>query len=50
METKELDVGGISCSNCAQHIEKEVGQLKGVQTVQVSLMTNSMKVTLMKQK
>jgi copper chaperone CopZ len=29
METKELDVGGMSCSNCALHIEKQVGQLKG---------------------
>lgn len=37
-------VSGMSCENCSAHVEKAVKSLSGIQSVQVSLETNSMVV------
>ncbi|RAL20595.1 copper resistance protein CopZ [Lujinxingia litoralis] len=34
---KTLHVKGMSCGNCAKHVEKAVGALEGVETVAVVL-------------
>ncbi|TXD33808.1 heavy-metal-associated domain-containing protein [Lujinxingia vulgaris] len=34
---KTLHVKGMSCGNCARHVEKAVGELDGVETVAVTL-------------
>ena len=34
---KTLHVKGMSCGNCAKHVEKAVGALEGVETVAVTL-------------
>ncbi|MDD4922440.1 MAG: heavy metal translocating P-type ATPase [Bacteroidales bacterium] len=45
MENKKFDVVGMTCASCVAHVEKSVGKLDGVETVNVQLMTNSMVVT-----
>ena len=42
---QKFDVSGMTCSACSAHVEKAVRKLDGVETVTVSLMTNSMTVT-----
>ena len=37
VETLQLKIGGISCSFCANSIEKAVGRQKGVNEVHVSI-------------
>ena len=39
-----FDVKGMSCAACSAHVEKSVRNLPGVQSVAVSLLTNSMEV------
>lgn len=41
---KHFDVTGMTCSACSAHVEKAVSKLDGVNTVAVSLLTNSMTV------
>ena len=40
-----FNVTGMTCSACSAHVEKAVSKLEGVQTVSVSLLTNSMQVS-----
>ena len=37
-------VAGMSCSACSAHVERAVGQLAGIESVQVNLLTGTMKV------
>ena len=39
-----FDVKGMSCAACSTHVEKSVRKLEGVDSVAVSLLTNSMEV------
>jgi Cu+-exporting ATPase len=39
METRTLDIGGMTCAACAQRVEKAVRKLEGVETVTVNLAT-----------
>ena len=39
---KKFNVTGMTCSACSAHVEKAVKDVKGVQTADVSLLTNSM--------
>ncbi len=39
-----FDVKGMTCAACSAHVEKSVKKLDGVQSVAVSLLTNSMEV------
>ena len=41
---KKYDVQGMTCASCSANIEKSVGKVGGVASVQVSLLTNSMVV------
>ena len=41
---QKFDVTGMTCTACSAHVEKAVGKVSGVQSVSVSLMTNSMLV------
>ena len=41
---QKFDVTGMTCSACSAHVEKCVAKAEGVQSVQVSLLTNSMQV------
>ena len=41
---KKFDVTGMTCSACQRNVEKDVSKLKGVNKVEVSLLTNSMVV------
>ena len=41
---QKFDVTGMTCSACSAHVEKAVCKLKGVRTVQVNLLSNSMQV------
>jgi len=41
---QKFSVQGMTCSACSTHVEKSVRKLKGVQAVQVNLLTNSMNV------
>ncbi|MGL5439152.1 MAG: heavy metal translocating P-type ATPase [Filifactoraceae bacterium] len=41
---KTVEVTGMTCSACASHVEKAVNKLNGINSVSVSLLTNSMKV------
>lgn len=41
---QNYNVTGMTCSACSSHVEKAVGKVEGVQSVAVSLMTNSMAV------
>ncbi|MEG2500855.1 MAG: cation transporter, partial [Oscillospiraceae bacterium] len=45
MEKIKFNIQGMSCSACSTHIEKAIGSLQGVQSVYVSLLTNSMTVS-----
>lgn len=44
MKTDLFDVKGMTCSACVAHVEKAVGRLPGIVSVQVNLLTNSMRV------
>ena len=39
---QKFNITGMTCSACSSHVEKAVRKLKGIQTADVSLMTNSM--------
>ena len=41
---KQYIVTGMTCAACQAHVEKAVGELKDVDSVSVSLLTNSMRV------
>ncbi len=41
---QKFNVTGMTCSACSAHVEKAVKKVKGVNSVTVSLLTNSMKV------
>lgn len=41
---KDFNVLSMTCSACTSHVEKEVKKLKGINSVSVMLLTNSMKV------
>ena len=41
---KQYIVTGMTCAACQAHVEKAVGDLKDVDSVSVSLLTNSMRV------
>ena len=41
---QRYDITGMSCAACASHVEKAVAAVPGVQSVSVSLLTNSMQV------
>lgn len=41
---QKFDVTGMTCSACSAHVEKAVGKLEGLQSVQVNLLQNSMVV------
>ena len=45
MTTTQFQVTGMSCSHCEQAVTTEVGQISGVQTVQVSAATGRLVVT-----
>ncbi|NCC14794.1 MAG: heavy metal translocating P-type ATPase [Clostridia bacterium] len=42
---EKFNVTGMSCSACSAHVEKSVGKLEGVQSVNVNLLQNTMAVT-----
>ena len=42
--TQKFNVSGLTCSACSAHVEKSVAKTQGVQSVEVSLLTNSMQV------
>lgn len=42
---KKFNITGMSCAACSAHIEKSVGKLKGVESVSVNLLKNSMSVS-----
>ena len=44
-KTIKYSVTGMSCAACQSHVEKAVSSLEGVSSCDVSLLTNSMKVT-----
>lgn len=44
MQTQHFSVSGMTCSACSAHVEKAVRALPGVDSVSVSLLTNSMTV------
>ncbi len=44
MAEEKYDVTGMSCAACASHVEKAVAKVPGVDSVEVSLLTNSMVV------
>jgi len=46
MKTVKFDVSGMSCAACSSAITKTVSALKGVKSVNVSLLSNSMNVVL----
>ncbi len=41
---QKFDVTGMTCSACSAHVEKSIGKLEGVSSVQVNLLANQMKV------
>ena len=41
---QEYKVTGMSCAACSAHVEKAVSKVEGVDSVAVSLLTNSMTV------
>ena len=43
--TKQIDIQGMYCSNCASRIEKVVGKMEGVSEIRVNLALDSGKVT-----
>lgn len=44
MRRQKYAVTGMTCSACSAHVEKSVAKLAGVQSVQVNLLQNSMRV------
>lgn len=44
MQTQNFTVTGMSCAACSANVEKAVGRLAGVETVQVNLLTKRMAV------
>ena len=44
MKTEKFDVTGMTCASCVAHVEKSVGKLTGIKSVNVNLLTNSMSV------
>ena len=44
MKKEKFDVLGMTCSACSSHVEKNVAGVDGVNSVSVSLLTNSMTV------
>ena len=40
----KYNITGMSCAACQAHVEKAVGKVPGVESVSVSLLTNSMGV------
>ena len=44
MKKQQFDVTGMTCSACSAHVEKAVSHVDGVESVAVSLLTNSMTV------
>lgn len=42
---EKYNITGMSCAACQSHVEKAVKSVKGVETVSVNLLTNSMSVT-----
>lgn len=42
---QKFEVTGMTCSACSAHVEKGVAKLAGVQSVQVNLLQNSMRVS-----
>lgn len=44
MEKERFDITGMTCSSCSSRVEKAVGDLEGVETAAVNLLTNSMVV------
>ena len=45
MSTSEYQVTGMSCGHCEMSIREEVGQLVGVQQIEVSAATGTLVVT-----
>lgn len=45
LKNEIFDIFGMTCSNCSSHVEKAVSSTNGVKSVNVNLLTNSMKVT-----
>ena len=45
MTTTQFQVTGMSCSHCEQAVSAEVGQISGVQAVEVSAATGRLVVT-----
>ena len=41
MTKKKFNVTGMTCSACSAHVEKAVSKVPGVQSVAVSLLTNT---------
>ncbi|HWS42958.1 MAG TPA: heavy metal-associated domain-containing protein, partial [Pseudoflavonifractor sp.] len=41
---QKFEVTGMTCSACSAHVEKAVGKLEGVKSVNVNLMSNNMMV------
>lgn len=41
---KKFNIIGMTCSSCSSHVEKAVGQIDGIESVQVNLLSNSMVV------
>ena len=46
METLALNVEGMTCNHCKQSVEKAVGALTGVESVEVVLADKKVNVTL----
>lgn len=45
MKQQVFSVSGMSCAACSARVEKVVGALRGAETVQVNLLTRSMKIS-----
>ena len=45
MAIRQFTVTGMTCAACQSHVEKAVSRVEGVETVSVSLLTNSMGIT-----
>lgn len=50
MRTEKFNVTGMTCSACSSHVEKNVGQLEGVEKVSVNLFNHTMQVTFKEDK
>lgn len=44
MKKEKFDITGMTCSACVSHIEKAMGKLEGVQSLNVNLLNNNMQV------